>query len=90
MASPESFAAWHIPISPVDLAVLTAPDVVPRSPYFLAILMMSVVVWWFIERHEAAPNELSKRRHDSPKCTLAVCLFGPAKRSSCPGASRRG
>jgi hypothetical protein len=50
-------AAWHIPISAEDLQALTAPDVVARGPYLGAILLMSIVVWWFGRRRESLPNE---------------------------------
>ena len=43
--APGVFELWRIPISADDVRILTAPDVLPRVPYFLAIGVASLVTW---------------------------------------------
>ena len=41
-------ALWRIPISPGDMQLLVAPDVLPRLPYFVAIGTAATVTWMFL------------------------------------------
>jgi membrane protease YdiL (CAAX protease family) len=45
-------AVWRIPISAADVQRLTAPDVLPRLPYMLAMAMAAVLTWQIIDRLE--------------------------------------
>jgi membrane protease YdiL (CAAX protease family) len=45
-------AVWRIPISAADVQALTAPDVLPRLPYMLAMAMAAVLTWQIIGRLE--------------------------------------
>jgi CAAX protease family protein len=41
-------ALWRIPITSADVRWLTAPDVLPRLPYLLAIPLAAAVTWQFL------------------------------------------
>jgi uncharacterized protein len=45
-------AVWRIPVSAADVQALTAPDVLPRLPYMLALAMAAVLTWEIIGRLE--------------------------------------
>ena len=48
-----STSLWRIPVSASDVQVLTAPDVLPRLPYLVAVAVATVSVW-VVTRRAAA------------------------------------
>jgi membrane protease YdiL (CAAX protease family) len=40
-----SASIWRIPVSASDVQVLTAPDVLPRLPYLVAVAVAAISVW---------------------------------------------
>lgn len=42
---------WRVPITGEDLRLLTAPDLLPRLPYLVAMVVAAMVTWQFMKRN---------------------------------------
>lgn len=50
-------SVWRIPLSTTDMQALTAPDLLPRLPYLLAIGASAVLTWMFLR---STPGHLKR------------------------------
>ena len=53
-------ALWHLPVTPADVQLLTAPELVARLPSLAAIVLAGVLAWSFLRIVES-----SRRRRPS-------------------------
>lgn len=49
-------AVWRIALSSEDVQTLMAPDLVPRLPYLVALLLTAIALWAHGQRHRPTPH----------------------------------